>query len=396
MTAWKPETHASDRAASVQARASRSGPLRIGTPFPNYGLEHVSYIMAPPGVAFTEVRGLTAKRLARGAPPGSFWSHVPLILGPRTDLLHTFNHLPLNRPFVVSHEMEMPRNLGPRHPWQDRFSLRLLRSDRCRAILSLSEAAMRYAARRFDAAGAPELKARMTLFRGAVPGPSDAEFTPIAPHGGPVRLLFIGRDGLRKGLPATIRALELLREAGVPVHLTIVGGFTETTYVMPGARIDMAPLRDRLPDLPVTHHEALPNDAVRALMRGHDALLFPTLDESLGWVTIEAALQGLPTIASAIFAQPELIEDGRTGWLLPVETDADGRWIHTGRPDAETPWRALSERFAAGIAEIVTRIAADPDLASRLGAAARAKLAPLYLPEAAGIRLAGIYEAALG
>lgn len=157
----------------------------------------------------------------------------------------------------------------------------------------------------------------------------------------------------------------------------------------------MEDLHTRLPELPITHHEALPNDQVRALMRSHDVLLFPTLDESLGWVTIEAALQGMPTIASGVFAQPELIEHDRTGWLLPVETDEDGRWIHVGRPEGLDAWRALDAAMAESIADIVTRLAADPELAPRMGAAARAKLAPLYLPGPAGERLAAIYRAAV-
>lgn len=366
---------------------------RVGIVFPSYSTEHVTYSMQPDPFSYVQLKGVTA---ARALPKErQFYAMHPFLLGWNTDLVHTFNLLPLNRDFVVSSEMEMPRNLGSPAPWQDRFSYRILRSKRCRAILFLSDAAARFAARRFAAQGHEVLCDKIRVFRGAVQGPPPEEFSPIPPADGRVRVLFVGGDGLRKGLPSVVRAAEILAGSGLDIALTIVGGFSEETYVLPGCQISMEGWKARAKAVGAIHHAALPNSQVRAMMRAHHVLAFPTLDESLGWVTIEAALQGLPTIATDMFAQRELIDHERTGWLLPLETDVDGRWVHTGRQGAMSAWESVTEEHARSLAQILQGIVRYPSIATKAGLAAREKLYPLYAVHAAGRELARIYADAI-
>lgn len=74
----------------------------------------------------------------------------------------------------------------------------------------------------------------------------------------------------------------------------------------------------------------------KAMARCH-AHVFPTLIEGFGRNIIEAMASGLPVITTAHCAGPDLIEDGVTGFIIPIR-DVDAiceklAWIHD-HPDA--------------------------------------------------------------
>ena len=59
-------------------------------------------------------------------------------------------------------------------------------------------------------------------------------------------------------------------------------------------------------------------DDVAALMRGMDIFVLPSLAEGISNTILEAMASGLPTIATAVGGNPELVEDGVTGSLVPA------------------------------------------------------------------------------
>ncbi len=58
-------------------------------------------------------------------------------------------------------------------------------------------------------------------------------------------------------------------------------------------------------------------DLLATLIKESAALVLPSLTEGLGRVAIEALLLERPVIASAVGGLPEIIEDGKTGFLVP-------------------------------------------------------------------------------
>lgn len=59
------------------------------------------------------------------------------------------------------------------------------------------------------------------------------------------------------------------------------------------------------------------------IMPAFDIFLLPSLTEAFGYVLLEAGFAGLPVIASLVGGVPEIIEDGKTGILVPPrDTDA--------------------------------------------------------------------------
>jgi glycosyltransferase involved in cell wall biosynthesis len=92
---------------------------------------------------------------------------------------------------------------------------------------------------------------------------------------------------------------------------------------------------------------------VPALLAGADAFVLPSRTEAFPNAAIEAMAAGLPVVASAVGGLLDLIDDGRTGVLVP--------------PDA-----------VARLADAMAALVAEPARASRLGAAARAEVAARY------------------
>lgn len=53
------------------------------------------------------------------------------------------------------------------------------------------------------------------------------------------------------------------------------------------------------------------------IFRGADVFIFPTLRDVFGLVLLHAMAEGLPVVASAEGSVPEIVQDGKTGFLVP-------------------------------------------------------------------------------
>lgn len=371
----------------------------VGIVSPSYGTEKVSYGLMPEAFTFHKLLRIPMQRFERR---GTFWTNTPVLLDYPVELVHTFNELPYGiRPFVVSFENELPRYLGDVRPWQMRAGLDLLASDRCRRVLALSEIAARTLKRNLADLGVTEVAAKVSIFRGAVlsmPAVGEREAASRL-DGGPLRVLFVGRDAFGKGLLPALDALDECLAQGASIEATVVCNFETRDYISKGRHVDTAALIHRMGRSPhITHHHRLPNRAIHDLMRSHDVLVFPTLDESLGWVAVEAAMAGMPVIATDIYAIPELVLHGKTGFLIPLRKNESARWVGLWMEGAVFD-QEVAHTFAT-IREHLVRhllhLAENPRLIHAMGLAGKAHMEALYSTSAARRHLAEIYTSAVG
>jgi glycosyltransferase involved in cell wall biosynthesis len=151
-----------------------------------------------------------------------------------------------------------------------------------------------------------------------------------------------------KGHPYLIDACELLRERGVPFRLQLVGEGEDRPAIE--RQIAGLGLGDAIELM-----GAQPRDRVAALLRDADVSVLPSVvtasgkKEGLPVALMEALAMEVPVVATDISGVPELVEDGRTGLLVP-------------------------ERDAAALADALERVWRDPGAARAMAAAGRERV----------------------
>lgn len=177
----------------------------------------------------------------------------------------------------------------------------------------------------------PGLRYAATIHHGL-----DPEAWPFAEPGPDAPLLFFGRMHPDKGPDA---AIEIAARAGQPL-------------VMAGIVHDEPYFRDRVaPHIDGTRVRWLGNvtgpDRAR-LLGGARALLHPIgFDEPFGLSVIEAMACGTPVIAYARGSMPELVQDGRTGFLVDDVAGAVAAVGRLGALDRHVVRQSVQGRFTA-------------------------------------------------
>src|SRR4051794_2003639 len=123
------------------------------------------------------------------------------------------------------------------------------------------------------------------------------------------------------GPPVVVYATRLVIEKGVDVLLDAAGRLPAGTRVrlLGSGRVErQVRARVAAEGLPVDVLGPLPPEGVRAHLGEATAAVLPALwEENCPMAVLEAAAQGVPVVASAIGGIPELVDDGRTGLLVP-------------------------------------------------------------------------------
>jgi glycosyltransferase involved in cell wall biosynthesis len=121
-----------------------------------------------------------------------------------------------------------------------------------------------------------------------------------------LRVLFAGSMSQRKGLADVFQAMRMLNRGDV--ELVVMGS--------PVAPLDFY-LRQ---GVAFTYEAPRPHAAVLQLMRTCDVLVLPSLVEGRAMVQQEALACSLPIIVTANAGGEDLVEEGRTGFLVPVRS----------------------------------------------------------------------------
>lgn len=345
--------------------------------------------------ALTPLARLMGTRLA----PWATWTDaMTFVPEPGFDAVHSWNAVPVltRRPYIVTFEDFMPRTPEDRRiPWLEKTLSRNMAGSRCIRLIATSD----YAVRQFhhqhrDNPDLPALAAKLERIYPVVP---PRRTSPKSRSDG-LRLLFVGRDFMRKGGPVLLRAHARLRAAGIPVETTIVSSldWRPTDYVGPPDHSYVQEALRGLDQEGIVHHRSLNTAAVRDLMDATDYFVFPTFHDTFGFVAIEALAGGTPVIASDTCVQPEIITPGENGHLLPFQNDAVvGKWSWLYKQADRGYLDAYDQATATMADALVERVSStweDRAAYEALSAGAIAVANTRFHPDAARARLETLYE----
>ena len=122
----------------------------------------------------------------------------------------------------------------------------------------------------------------------------------------PLRVLFVGSMSQRKGLADLFKAIRLLNTD--KVELIVLGA----------PSLPMNFYQQQLPNF--THHPSAPRREVLEVMRSCDVFALPSIIEGRALVQQEAMSQGLPLIVTTNAGGDDLIDEGHTGFLVPIRS----------------------------------------------------------------------------
>ena len=128
----------------------------------------------------------------------------------------------------------------------------------------------------------------------------------MSPASRPLRVLFAGSMGQRKGLGDLFTAVKMLNTRNI--ELVVLGS-------------QMAPMEFYKNEFPHFRYEPnRPHDAVLELMQSCDIFCLPSIVEGRALVVQEAMSQGLPIIITENTGGSDLVQEGRTGFLVPIRS----------------------------------------------------------------------------
>jgi starch synthase len=193
-------------------------------------------------------------------------------------------------------------------------------------------------------------------------------------------VVFVGRITRQKGLPLFLRAVAQLPPE---VQIVLCAGAPDTPEIAAEVESLVASLAATRTGV-VWIREMLPRPDVTALLTNATAFACPSIYEPLGIVNLEAMACETAVVATATGGIPEVVVDGVTGGLVPIEQATDG----TGTP-------LDPDQYVADFAQALIEVVSDPERAAEMGRAGRARAIESFSWPAIAERTVDVYRSVL-
>ena len=193
-------------------------------------------------------------------------------------------------------------------------------------------------------------------------------------------IVFVGRITRQKGLPYLLRAVALLPPE---VQMVLCAGAPDTPEIMAEVSGLVAELQ-RVRDGVVWIERMLPRDELCKVLSVATTFVCPSIYEPLGIVNLEAMACEAAVVGTITGGIPEVVQDGVTGRLVPIDQATDG----TGTPTDP-------EQFVADLAAVLTEVTSDPAQAREYGRAGRLRAEEHFSWDAIAERTLEVYRSVL-
>lgn len=193
-------------------------------------------------------------------------------------------------------------------------------------------------------------------------------------------IVFVGRITRQKGLPYFLRAV---RDLPADYQVVLCAGAPDTPEI--AAEVDGL-VRELHAERGNVHliTEMLPRHELTQILTHATTFVCPSVYEPLGIVNLEAMACGTPVVASATGGIPEVVADGETGYLVPLEQVTDG----TGTP-------VDPDRYVADLTAALVTMVSDPERAREMGEASRRRAAEHFSWTTIAERTLEVYRAVI-
>ena len=169
-------------------------------------------------------------------------------------------------------------------------------------------------------------------------------------------LLFVGRITRQKGIIHLARAIPYMDPG---FQIVLCAGAPDTPEIAAEMKAAVSEAQGKRSDI-IWIEEMVDKKTVHQLYAGAAVFCCPSIYEPFGIINLEAMACETAVVASAVGGIKEVVVDGETGFLVPVEQMT------------ESPFEPTNpEKFERDLAARINQLMADPELQRRFGRAGR-------------------------
>jgi glycogen synthase len=176
-------------------------------------------------------------------------------------------------------------------------------------------------------------------------------------------VLFVGRITRQKGISQLISAAQYFSR---DCQVVLCAGAPDTPEIAKETEELIADLKSKREGI-ILISEMLPREKIKVLYSHARVFACPSLYEPFGIINLEAMSCETPVVGSAVGGIPEIIVEGATGYLIPLES------ISRTDFNPKNP-EAFQKNFAAKVNQLLD----DENLANKMGKAGRTRVLEIF------------------
>jgi alpha-maltose-1-phosphate synthase len=190
-------------------------------------------------------------------------------------------------------------------------------------------------------------------------------------------VLFVGRITRQKGIIHLVRAIKDIDDSA---QVVLCAGAPDTPEIGVEMQQAVAEVQASRSDV-IWIEKMVPRDEVIQLYTHAAVFCCPSIYEPFGIINLEAMACGTPVVASAVGGIPEVVLDGETGLLVPLDQMQ------------ESPFEPIDPpKFSRDLAEGINRLLRDDGLRERMAVAGRKRVEDHFSWSAIAERTAELYR----